>query len=67
MAKFNVMEENFMHAINFNAIKETFSGKLDKFPQDMEQIFEEIFITYSTLLLMKNKEETAINVLDKAV
>ena len=50
------MEENFMHATNINAIKETFSGKLDQFPQDMEEIFEEIFITYSTLLLMKNRE-----------
>jgi len=52
----NIMEENFMHATNINAIKETFSGKLDQFPQDMEEIFEEIFITYSTLLLMKNRE-----------
>ena len=35
MAKFNVMEENFIHVINSNIIKETFIGKLDKYPTDI--------------------------------
>lgn len=57
--KFNVSDENFQLFFDIEFVNDNFKDFLKEYPDDVEKEFVEIFITYTTILLMCENEEFA--------
>jgi len=55
-----------LEAFNYNIITQTFTSQFENLFPEVIQSLDEIFITFSTMLIMNNRESDAIIALDKA-
>ena len=63
-----MLDENFLYMFNTKQVLNTFKDQLKEYPEDLEYLFSEIYISYVTLLLMnENKDDFTQNIIERGI
>ena len=67
LEKFNIIDENFIYILTQEFVNKFLKDYLKEYPANLEQEYVEICLTYTTILLMSEKEDFAQVILERVI